>query len=535
MREYHPDRWYQTEAIQAPIDYFMSGNTGNPVIALPTGTGKARVNAGIVEKVIKGWSGQRIMCLTHVKELIEQNVEDLQDRWPTAPMGVYSAGLNQKDTAMPIIFGGVGSVANAVERFGHRDLVIVDECHLIPPKADTTYMNVLSQMREINPYLKVIGLTATPYRLGQGMITDGGIFTDICYDKTGVEDFNRFIAEGHLVPLYPRRTKVERQSNVNQRGSNGDFSAASLAADAEDKAVTYQALVEMCEIGQDRNSWLIFSSTIDDAEFIAATLNSFGISAAAVHSKKPRKECDKLIEQYKLGLIRCLVNQDMLTTGFNHRPLDLIGMLRRTMSPGLWVQMLGRGTRPSPETGKTDCLVLDFAGNTRRLGPINDPRIPKKKGKGGGDAPVRICEACGTYNYAAARKCDFCGEEFTFQTHIVASAATEELIRSDIPVIEYFDVNQVFYYLHEKPGKPKQMKVVYQCNGGMQKFNEFVQFEHSGFNRQRAKAWWQQRFPGDFVPDTTSEALQLLPQLRVPNRIKVWVNKAWPEVLNYEY
>lgn len=527
-------RDYQNEAVNSVINYFYEKN-GNPVIAMPTGTGKSLVIAGLVEKVMRSWAGQRIIVLTHVKELIEQNADKLQQLWPTAPMGIYSAGLKERDTVMPIIFGGVGSVKNCVQMFGKRDLLIIDECHLLSPKADTTYQNVIAELQEVNPFLKTIGLSATPYRLGQGKITDGGLFTDICCDMTGVEPFNKFIREGYLSPLIPRRTKVERQSDITEIGANGDFSGAALEADAAQKDITYQALIELCEVGENRNSWLIFASTVEDADFIEKTLISFGVATAAVHSKMPRKECDKRIAAFKAGTLRCLVNMGMLTTGFDHPPLDLIGMLRRTMSPGLWVQMLGRGTRPSPDTLKENCLVLDFAGNTRRLGPINDPVIPRRKGKGGGDAPCRICEACGTYNHAAARICVYCEEEFTFAPKIVSEAGTDELIKSDLPVVEWFDVMQVYYYLHEKPGSPSQIKVDYYCNGGLHKFTEFVRLEHTGFASKWSRDWWRARFPGDYVPETTTEALKLITQLHVPNKVKVWLNKKYPEITGYSY
>lgn len=533
MAQQFQDRWYQTEAVESVFDYFAEGNVGNPVIALPTGTGKSVVIARLAQRILKTWPGQRMMMLTHVKELVEQNALKLQAIWPTAPMGIYSAGLRQRDTVMPIIFGGVASVANCTPMFGHRDLMLIDEAHLLSPKDGSMYQEIIHELKVINPWLKIIGLTATPFRLGQGMITDGGIFTDICYDQTGTEAFNRLISEGYLCTLVPRRTKVERQSEVMLMGANGDFSGAALEADAAQKDVTYKALVELCENGQDRHSWLVFASTIDDADYIADTLRNFGVSAAAIHSKMKRSDCDKIIVAYKRGEIRCLVNMGMLTTGFDHPPLDLIAVLRRTMSPVLWVQMLGRGTRPSPDTGKENCLVLDFAGNTRRLGPINDPQIPRKKGKGTGDAPVKICEHCGTYNHASVRVCSFCGEEFEFETKIVARAGEEELIRSDLPVIEVFDVRQCMYYLHEKIGSPPSIRVDYDC--GIRKFSEWVCIEHAGFSGKKARDWWRVRFPGDYMPETTREALEGITSLKVPNQIKVWCNKKHPEILGYMY
>jgi DNA repair protein RadD len=524
------DRWYQTEAVESIFSYFM-GSTGNPVVALPTGTGKSIVIGRFMQRVLRQWPKQRFLVLTHVKELVEQNAKKLAEMWPTAPIGIYSAGLGRRDTAMSITFGGVASVVNCVEAFGHRDLLLVDECHLISPKADTMYGEVISRLKAINPHLKVVGFTATAFRLGQGMIIEGGIFTDICYDLTGVEAFNRLIAEGFISPLIPKRTRTALDvSNVGM--NNGEFAQGALQAAVDKDEITYAALREMVEFGSDRQSWLIFASGVEHAEHIADALTSFGIPAAAIHSKLKDGERDARLAAFKRGELRALSNNNVLTTGFDHPPVDLIGMLRPTMSPGLWVQMLGRGTRPSPATGKRNCLVLDFAGNTKRLGPINDPVIPKRKGPGTGEAPVRICEACGCYNHASARICINCGEEFTFQTKIIASAGTDELLRSDLPVVEYFDVQRVTYNRHQREGSFPVIKVSYFT--GLQKFDEWVCLEHSGFPGKKARDWWRQRH-ADEPPATTDEALQYVARLRVPRRIRVWVNKKIPEVLSHEY
>ncbi len=544
------NRWYQDEAEYAVFDYFQSGNTGNPVVAMPTGTGKSIVIANFVRRVFGYWPNQRIMMLTHVKELIEQNAEKLLSVWPTAPLGIYSAGLKSRDMILPIVFGGVQSVSKAIKKsveqddgtpphlkhFGWRDLVIIDECHLLGPNEDTMYQYVISELLKINPYLKVIGLTATPYRLKQGMITDeGGLFTDVCYDITGIEAFNRLIAEGYLSPLIPKRTNVEIDTS-GVRMSAGDFNGKQLNEVADE--ITYDAVKEMVEQGQDRQSWLVFASGVDNAEHVAAMLQSFGVPAAASHSKLKPAENDARIKAFKSGELRALVNNNKLTTGFDHPPIDLIGMLRPTMSPGLWVQMLGRGTRPSPGTMKENCLVLDFAGNTRRLGPINDPVKPRKPGKGGGDAPVRICEVCGVYNHASARTCISCGSEFSFETKIFKTAGTEELLRSDAPVVEYFEVQKVIYNLHEKRNdqgvltSPPSIKVSYFC--GFQMFNEWVCLEHGGLPGKRARDWWRQRHAEE-PPITTHEALRRVSELRVPTRVRVWTNKKYPEILSAEW
>lgn len=526
-------RDYQQEAVDSTLNY-LSVAKGNPVIAMPTGTGKSLVIAGFIKQMMHMWPTRRAIMLTHVKELVEQNAAKLERMAPEIPLGVYSAGLKRRDTHMSVIFGSAASVRNCVEAFGHRDILFIDECHLLSPRSASTYQSIIAELKEVNPYLRVVGLSATPFRLGQGMLTDDGLFTDICCDMTGVEAFNRFITEGYLAPLVPRRTKTELDVSAVTT-SNGDFAKGALQAAVNKKDVTQRALEEMCTHAADRQSWLIFASGNEHAEDVAEMLNSFGVASAAVHSGMPNKERDRRIAMYKEGELRCVVNNNILTTGFDHPPLDFIGMLRPTMSPGLWVQMLGRGTRPSPETGKQDCLVLDFAGNTKRLGPINDPVIPRKKGKGGGDAPVKICESCGTYNHTKVRFCTFCGEEFEFATKIVTQASTQELVRENTPVIEKFKVDQVFYYPHNKVGSPPQIRVSYQCENGLHLFNEFVQLELTNFRGKWSRDWWRKRFPGDYVPKTTEEALHAITQLKVPHTISVHVNRPHPEIKGYEF
>lgn len=526
-------RDYQYEAVNSIYSYFETGS-GNPLVAMPTGTGKSLVIAEFIRSVYEQWPFQRVMMLTHVKELIEQNAQKLQQLWPTAPLGIFSAGLKQKDIIMPIIFAGVASVAKSPEIFGHRDLIIIDEAHLLSPNESTMYQQVIKKLKDINPFLKVIGLTATPYRIKQGMlIEDGSIFTDICIDLTSVGAFNRFIAEGYLAPLVPQPTKTDIDfSGVGV--SAGDFKINDLDAVVDTDKVTYEAVKEMIEKGYDRKCWLIFANSVKNSEHIASMLQSFGVSAAAVHSKKSDAENDEILKAFKSGELRAIVNNNKLTTGFDHPPIDMIGMLRATLSPGLWVQMLGRGTRPSPDTGKENCLVLDFAKNTPRLGPINDPRKPQKPGaKKTGDVPAKLCPSCNTYNHISATNCTYCGVEFKFKTKLFQHAGSHALIKEDFPQVEYLNVTTVLYKLHEKTGSRPSIKVTYFC--GMKTFQEWVCLEHEGFAGKKARDWWRMRHTGE-APETTELALLHVRELRVPKRIRVHLNKLpKPEILNYEW
>lgn len=539
MITYRP---YQIEANQALFDYFPTHAThdsegnpvpANPLVALPTGTGKSLCIGGFAHRALIQHPGTKLLMLTHVKELIEQNAKALLTAWPQAPLGIYSAGLKQRNSSMPIIYGGIASAVNKLELFGWRDLMIIDEAHLISPKDGTMYQKVFEHFRKLNPYFRVIGFTATKFRKGQGLLTDpGGIFTHTCYDLTTIEGFNRLLHEGWLAPLIPKRTHLKLDlSNVGIDSKTGDYKQGDLARDVNVRKITQAACIEACAHSE-RQSWLAFCSGIEHAENTAEILRGMGVNAAAVHSKMPDAERDARIAAFKTGELRCLTNNNVLTTGFDHPPIDLILMLRPTTSPVLWVQMCGRGTRPSPVTHKTNCLVLDFARNTERLGPINDPSIPRPKGPSNGEIPVKICEVCEAYNHISARFCHQCGAPFEFETKIIKQASTEELIRNDWPITEIFPVDRVLYSLFRKPGSPDAIRVMYFS--GHHDFTEFVRLEHGGYPRQLAVSWWRQRHWSE-PPTSSRAALEARNDLRTPKFIKVHTNKIFPEIVGVEF
>lgn len=526
-------RPYQEDGLQSIWDYFASGKQGNPVIAWPTGVGKSAIPAVFIERIMKAWPTQRFMMITHVKELIEQNAEVLKIVWANAPLGIFSAGLKSKDIAFPIIYAGIQSAIKNPLKFGHRDIIFIDECHLVSMEESSMYLTFIAAMKLINPHVKVIGMSATPFRMGQGMLTDeGGLFTDIIHDLTGIKGFNQLIAEGYLCPLIPLRTKTE--IDVSEVGmQKGEFIASQLQHAADKEEITYAGLRETVSAGHNRKSWLIFSSGIEHAEHIASMLSSFGIDCAAVHSKQKPEYNNAAISAFKAGTLRSIVNFSKLTTGFNYPEIDLIADFRPTLSIPLHIQKLGRGTRPAND--KDNCLVLDFGRNVPRLGPINDPIIPRRKGEKTGDPPVKLCDHCGAYNHASARICCQCGAEFSFQVKIVAKPGTDAILASDLPIIEHFDVHRVIYAPHNKIGSPQSMKVTYFT--GLRTFTEWVCLEHPKLAGKIARDWWRQRHKTE-PPSTTQEALKYMSELRIPKKIKVWVNKGngkFPEIVGSEW
>lgn len=420
-------RPYQQRAIDMTLAW-IDANRGNPCVVMPTGSGKSHVVAGLCKHTIQTWPEQKVLMLTHVKELIEQNVEKMRQHWPAAPMGIYSASIGKKQLGEPITFAGIQSIASRVEDVGHVDLVVVDECDLIGHKDEGRYRTFLGQLKEINPNLVVIGLTATPYRLGHGMITDEPALFHALIEPVDVIEL---LGLGHLCKLSLKKTKHQyNTAGVHKRG--GDFVESELQKVVDTDEQTQMVVDEVLLNASGRKSWVLFCTGIDHSVHVAEALRARGVTCETVSGETPKGERERILADFKSGKITALTNANVLTTGFDHPPVDLIAFLRPTASTRLMIQMAGRGMRPSP--GKEDCLVLDFAGVSYVCGTIVDPRIPTKKGIGtleGGDAPVKACDACAELCPISAKVCTACGAPFPEAKKDIAPVDVE-LIDGDI-------------------------------------------------------------------------------------------------------
>jgi DNA repair protein RadD len=471
-------REYQQRTIDQLYAWFEAGGRGNPCLVLPTGSGKSHIVAALCKDALQNWPETRVLMLTHVKELIEQNAEKMRQHWPGAPMGIYSASIGRKDLGEPITFAGIQSVRSKARELGHIDLVIIDECHLVNHKDEGGYRGLLEQLKAINPAIRVVGLTATPYRLGHGLITDKPALFDALIEPVSIEEL---IYKGYLSTLRSKVTKAKLDTTgVHKRGGEFIESELQAAVDTDDKN---QAVVqEVMALAGDRKAWLFFCAGVKHAQHIAEALRQQGVAAACVTGDTPKKQRDEMIADFKSGKLQALTNANVLTTGFDYPDIDLVVMLRPTMSASLYVQMAGRGMRVKSHTDH--CLVLDFAGVVATHGPITNVQPPKKGGDGNGEAPLKVCENCDELVHISVMVCPACQHPFP-----VKEDKKLQLHNDDIMGLEgqELEVTSWTWRWHTSKASGKQMlAVTYYGSLSDGPITEYLPILHDGYAGQMA-------------------------------------------------
>jgi DNA repair protein RadD len=529
-------RPYQRESVDA-IYRHLRDRDDNPCVVIPTGGGKTPVMATVCRDAVGRWGG-RVLILAHVKELLEQALEKIQVVAPEMWLktGIYSAGLKSRDTEHPIIIAGIQSVYRRACELDAFDLVIIDEAHMIPPDGDGMYRTFLHDARKVNPNLRVIGLTATPFRMKSGMICEpGNILNEVCYE-IGVKEL---IVQGYLCPLVTKgAAKPLDTSGLHVRA--GEFVAGEAEALMDTDELVEAACREVVEQTRDRRAALVFATSIRHAEHVAEVLRRMaGEPVATVFGETASVERDQVLAEFKAGRVKYLVNVNVLTTGFDAPNIDCVAMVRPTLSPGLYYQMVGRGFRLSE--GKENCLVLDFGGNVLRHGPVDAIRVQAVHHRAGGEAPAKQCPECLSLIATGYTVCPDCGYEFPppeRQEH-EATASTEGILSGEVTTADH-EVREVFYYVHTKKGAPedapKTLRVEYEV-GFHQYFSEWVCFEHSGWARHKAESWWRKRSNAP-VPLTAAEAVALAEDGVLCETgtitVRTVVGEQFPRIVGYE-
>ena len=415
-------RDYQQEAVSSVLKHFRQTNE-SAVIVLPTGSGKSLVIAELARL-----AKRKILVLTHVKELVEQNHQKYESYGVTA--GIYSAGLKHKETQHQVTFASIQSAARNLEDFNEPySLIIIDECHRVNlassdlsnsslneqskerPKEhcqknaknkvntkpnSNQYQQIIEKLMQVNPQVKLLGLTATPYRLGMGWIYKKHYRGFIRSEEK--RPFEHCIYELPLRYLIKREyltepnvvdATIEHYDFSNLRSNpSGEYSPTDMNHLLNKYPRVTQGIIEqVIEFGDTRQGIMIFAATVEHAievfSYLPAKLS------ALITGATDNTERDRLIKAFKRKEIKYLVNVSVLTTGFDAPHVDMIAILRPTQSVSLYQQIIGRGLRLSDN--KKDCLVIDYTGNDFDL---YHPEVGEQKPNSKSEPVQVVCPSC---------------------------------------------------------------------------------------------------------------------------------------------
>ena len=484
-------RPYQIEAEAALHEYVCTKQT-NPCIVLPTGSGKSVSMASIIRKWHTDAPYVRGCILAHRKELVQQNFEKLRAVYPEGEIGIFSAGLGRKDYSSPILFASIDSIFKKSGEFPPFDFIFVDEAHRIPPSGEGKYRTFINGCKRFNRDLRVVGWTATPFRMGCGPIAhQNHILNEICYEA-GITDL---IKRGYLSNLRSKVSVTQPDLKDVKRNSGGDYITNSLAKATNKIDLVQKAIRESVVImaKEERRSVVFFCVDVEHCLRVSRELGGYRILAPPITGMTGRSDRDRIIGDFKARRLHAVCCVNVLTEGFDAPHIDCIVLLRPTLSAGLFSQMVGRGLRIHPK--KTDCLVLDFAGCIDEHGPIDLLGTGIK-------TVMATCLECRESFSRAIRACPECGwvipkqeierlEIVERNRRMHGDKASKKSILSTMP--ETHKVDSVTVSRHKKPGSPDSMKVQYRC--GLSTFREWICLDHPGPAGNIAFHWWRKRIP----------------------------------------
>lgn len=493
-------RPYQREAIDA-LNTHLSSRQDNPCVVLPTGAGKSLVMASAIDEWRKRYPPFRAIVLAHRKELVEQNSKEFIGCAPDAEVGIYSASLGFKDDDKAITFAAIDSCYDKAGYFPPFDAIIVDEAHRIPVKGEGKYRRFIADCKSFNPNLRVIGFTATPFRLGSGAICHKDfILNHICYEA----NVGTLIQQGFLSALRSKvSTEMPDLSNVKKQ--SGDYQQKSLGevmrANGLVARTVRDALVHLNN--EDRKSCVWFCVDVEHCNQVLNALQLQGENAIAVTGNTSVADRDIAVDGFRNWQFRHILNVNVFTEGFNVKQVDAIVLLRPTLSKGMYSQMIGRGLRLHPL--KKDCIVLDYAHCIETHGPID--YLDE------GEVRLEICRSCREAFPRAMRTCPRCGWEMPKEEREAREQKEREKKMHDERIAQLailgsqpheYPISAVVVSKHEKNGVAS-LCITYRC--GIQTFREWLCLNHSGYPRQKAELWWKTRFTRP-VPSSVDEALQ---------------------------
>ena len=403
-------RGYQINAKKDTYRYWKDGTGTAPIIVAPTGAGKSVIIASIINDIRRKNPNVRFCMATHVWELVEQNSKRLALFNPEleGDIGIVS-GQQGNDHNHPIVCGTIQTLARRLDQMEHNDpfaLLIIDEAHLLPVKATSQYRTFIDWARDKNPEMRILGLTATPYRLDSGYLHEGenALFDGVSYDI----EIKTLIEHGHLV------TPKTRWSGATMNHDLLKIRAGEYTAESQDSAMNMEDMIKDA-LSQGNNTkadrWLWFFPSVESAEkaseYIAEIQDH---RCVCIHGGQTPNHRDMYLHMFRDGHATHCTNVQVMTTGIDIPQINHVVLGFTTKSTNKYVQTIGRGLRPHPH--KENCIVLDYGRNAMRHGTLDRLMVQTKEKKDTSVVAARHCKVCGAYMSANEQVCVECGNAF---------------------------------------------------------------------------------------------------------------------------
>ena len=508
-----------------------------------TGAGKTILFSELTKRFLQRYE-MRVLILAHRELLVSQSHDKLVKVWPQAELqtGLACSSIGAVDLDRPITIGSPQTLVNRLGEMPPVDLVIVDECHRVPPaNVASQYRALLEVLTNYNSDMRVLGVTATPFRLGHGYIygsqcrTGSRNWWQTLHSRIGIADL---VELGFLAP-YRGKTAVNMGEELKQvKKSAGDFNLQQLGDLMGREVHIHGAVQAYEEYGEGREHIVAFCVVIAHAQRLADAFNRAGHPAAVVHSQMSKRERQKALADFEAGRVKVIANVGVLTEGWDCAAVDCVLMCRPTLSPALWVQMVGRALRIHP--GKRDALVLDLSDNWLRHGDPDDPKVevPRKRAKQKAEAAeqAKYCPECLNIVKPSVMVCPKCGWKWEVRiTDINRRVEMRELDNTPRPMSIVKAAAEPFT---SRAGN-RLLRVTLACQpeGGVLPATVHhywdIEGQASEVGRGKALRLWQ-AYGSSPMPQTVEEATLRFGEVRLPACVLVKQSGKYLNVVGYQ-
>lgn len=530
----------------------------NVLVTAPCSAGKTILFSKIIQRLLRENDDFRCLILVDREILVTQSRDKLRAVAPELALniGIVCASVtSEKQVGCRVTIASRQSLINQLDSFSPVQLTIIDEAHLMamPHVDDYTpdqYAKIIGRLQEYNHNMRLLGFTASPYRLGR----NGGYIYGNLNRATAVPYFDKVDSEittrellvgGYIAPLIGMAATsggfLEDIKSVDMIG--GEYNIGQIST-IMCRSIHVKSCVEAWQkYAVDRKKTLVFCTTIEHTESVARAFNEAGVGSMAIHSKLPQVvEADRM-DALEKGRSKVFTSVAKLTTGMDVIDIDCIIMARPTKSTALYQQCIGRGQRLAE--GKTDCLVIDLVGCTQEFGTdMDNLKVAIPRDSEGGEAPQKICPGvseesivCGKAVHASLKYCPGCGYEFETDEAVEAALGKFKKVEfNKLPDPVWYNVDHASYQIHESRNSGKSLiKVSYDC-GLYSKFSEFVCLPdfYTGYAVDRAKEWWAKR-TDEIFPDSVEEFIFLSNNLLQPAKIEVVKDGKYDRVIGCQW